>query len=133
MKEEKNILWDAKLPGLSVNLYSGRIAIHRTTLEVLGYPEFYRFLFNPVQRQLTLQSCGIDDEGAHRLPEIKDGETCDVNSKDLVRLLYRTCKWNRKMSYRILGSGFPEQRTVNFNLEDAVELHEMKRNDETVG
>jgi hypothetical protein len=129
MYEEKQIVWDGKKPGISVNLDSGRIAIHRTTLEVLGYPEFYRFLLNLEQKQWAIQACGIDDTGAHSLPDIKDRETCDVNSKDLVRLLYRSCRWNRKMSYRIQGIGYPEQKTVSFSLMNALELNEMKNND----
>ena len=133
MSEEVNTLWDAKKPGISVNLDTGRIAIHRTTLEIMGYPEYYRFLLNLRKKQLAIQSCGIDDDGAHRLPEIKDRETCDVNSKDLIRLLYRSCKWKYTMSYRIQGTGFPEQQTVNFNLDDALELNEMKRTTEAEG
>ena len=133
MSEEVNTLWDAKKPGISVNLDTGRIAIHRTTLEIMGYPEYYRFLLNLGKKQLAIQSCGIDDDGAHRLPEIKDRETCDVNSKDLIRLLYRSCKWKNTMSYRIQGTGFPEQQTVNFNLDDALELNEMKRTTEAEG
>ena len=34
------------------------------------------------------------------------------------------------MSYRIQGTGFLEQKTVNFNLDDALELNEMKRTTE---
>ena len=37
------------------------------------------------------------------------------------------------MSYRIQGTGFPEQQTVNFNLDDALELNEMKRTTEAEG
>ena len=133
MSEEVNTLWDAKKPGISVNLDTGRIAIHRTTLEIMGYPEYYRFLLNLGKKQLAIQSCGIDDDRAHRLPEIKDRETCDGNSKDLIRLLYRSCKWKNTMSYRIQGTGFPEQQTVNFNLDDALELNEMKRTTEAEG
>ena len=133
MREEVNTLWDAKKPGISVNLDTGRIAIHRTTLEIMGYPEYYRFLLNLGKKQFAIQSCGIDDDGAHRLPEIKDRETCDVNSKDLIRLLYRSCKWKITMSYRIQGTGFPEQQTVNFDLDDALELNEMKRMTEAEG
>ena len=120
-------------PGISVNLDSGRIAIYKTTLEIMGYPEYYRFLLNLDQKQLAIQTCGIDDAGAHRLPEIKDRETCDVNSKDLIRLLYRRCKWKNNMSYRIQGEGYPEQKTVNCHLDDALELNEMKGAEEGEG
>ena len=40
MSEEVNTLWDAKKPGISVNLDTGRSATHRTTLEVMGYSEY---------------------------------------------------------------------------------------------
>lgn len=59
MSEEVDTLWDVKNLGISANLDTGRIAIHRTTLEIMGYPEYYRFLLNLRKRQLAIQSCGI--------------------------------------------------------------------------
>ena len=70
MSDEKHTYWDIKQPGISFNLGSGRIALYRATLEIMGYPEFYRFLFNPGKKTLTIQRCDIDDPGAHKLPRI---------------------------------------------------------------
>ena len=67
MSDEKHTYWDIKQPGISFNLGSGRIALYRATLEIMGYPEFYRFLFNPEKKMLAIQRCGIDDPGAHKL------------------------------------------------------------------
>lgn len=127
MGEEKQ-----KEPKVSFNLDYGRFIIHRTTLEVLGYPEFYRFLFNRHEKQLAIQSCGIDDAGSHQLKAIKDGDAYEVKSKDLLRLLYRSCNWDRFLSYRIQGTAYPEQRTVVFSLNEAQMLNEMRNSDETV-
>ncbi len=130
MGEEKRIIWSTKQPGISFRLGAGKIAIHRSTLEIIGYPEYYRFLLNLEQNQLAIQTCGIDDSGAHRLPEIKDGETCEISSKDMVRLLYRSNQWSQHKSYHIQGVAYPQQQTVSFNLNDAQEIKEVKRNNE---
>lgn len=127
MKEETYKPWDVKKPGISFNPDSGRISIYRTTLDVMKYPEFYRFLLNLEKKQLAIQSCGIDDSGAHRLPEIKDRETCDVSSMDLVRLLYRVCSWDRNLSYRVQGVDYPAQRTVTFDLGEVQKLNVIKQ------
>ncbi len=68
--EEKRL----QQPGISVNLSADKITIHRTTLEVLGYPEFYRFLLNMEERQLAMQACSMNERGAHRLTEVKTGD-----------------------------------------------------------
>ncbi len=124
MSDEKHTYWDIKQPGISFNLGSGRIALYRATLEIMGYPEFYRFLFNPEKKMLAIQRCGIDDPGAHKLPRIIKRETCDVSSKDLVRLLYRSCRWDPDMTYRIPGVGYPGSFAVSFDLNEAYEINE---------
>ena len=124
MGDEKNTYWDIKQPGISFNLGSGRIALYRATLEIMGYPEFYRFLFNPGKKTLTIQRCDIDDPGAHKLPRIIKRETCDVSSKDLVRLMYRSCRWNPDTTCRIPGVGYPGSFAVSFDLNEAYEINE---------
>ena len=124
MSDEKNTYWDVRHPGISFNLGSGRIALYRATLEIMGYPEFSRFLFNQGTKMLAIQRCGIDDPGAHKLPRIIKRETCDVSSKDLVRRMYRSCRWNPEMTYRIPGVGYPDAFVVAFDLHKAFEINE---------
>ena len=118
--------WDNKTPGISLCMRFGRITIFRTTLAALGYPEYYRFLFNPENRKLAIQICGMLDDGAYRLPEIKEDETCDIKCKDLVRFVFLTCEWNRNLTYRIPGKHIPGKRLVDFNLADAIELNQWR-------
>ena len=118
------ISWDIKSPGISFCLNFGRITIFRTTLAALEYPEYYRFLFNPEKRLFAMQICRMDAEGAHRLPEVSEEESCDIKSKDLVRFVYQTCGWKKNLTYRVPGIFVPGERLVHFGLEDALELHQ---------
>lgn len=116
--------WDYKSPGISFSLQAGRIVIFRTTLEALDYPEYYRFLFNPENRLFAMQICGIDDEGAHRLPKMDPEGSCEIKSKGLVRLVYQICGWKKELTYRIPGSHIPGERLVNYDLADALEVYQ---------
>lgn len=71
-----------------------------------------------------MQVCGIDDDGAHRLPEITEDGSCDIKSKDMVRFIFQTCGWDRRLTYRVPGKYVPGERLVNFVLADALELHQ---------
>lgn len=123
-KENVYVSWDYSTPGISFSLVPGRITIFKNTLEALGYPEYYRFLFDTENRRFAVQVCEIDDEGAHRLPETFLHDHYAIKSMDLVRFVYSTCDWNRKVTYRIPGEVYPAERLVNFNLVGALELHE---------
>ena len=105
--------------GLSFNVRDGRITIYRSTLELLGYPEFYRFLYDPEKEKIAIEACDIDGKGAHRTPKLKKHISCDVKSIAMVRLLYRNCSWNPKVSYRVLGKKIDEKTLVDFDLSKA--------------
>lgn len=120
---ENNISWDLKQPGISFCLTEGRITLFKSTLDNLGYPEYYRFLFSPEDRLFAVQRCGINDSGANRMGEVKK-EHNSVKTMDLVRFVYFTCCWKEKVTYRVAGVSFPEDRAVQFDLESAYEIHE---------
>ena len=124
MDERKYVDWDFSTPGISFCLKSGRVTVFKTTLAVLGYPEFYRFLYNPDTNQLAIEPCEINDPGAYALVNVKKDETYDVNSMDFVRMMYRENGWDGRISYRIAGRAFPEERAVEFDLTTALEIHE---------
>ena len=46
-----------------------RINIFKSTLVAMGYPEYFRFRFSPEDMFFGIEPCGIDDEGAKRLPD----------------------------------------------------------------
>lgn len=123
---EQNIKWDMTAPGISFCLEYGRIAIFRKTLELLDNPEYYRFLFDPDGRQFAVQACSLDDSGSHQLPRLKDGDAYTIKSKDLLRFIYRCCRWKNKVSYRVAGCHMPQEKLVSFDLNTALEICEGK-------
>ena len=121
---EQYISWDLSQPGLSFSLSSGRIIVFLRTLDLLGYPEFIRFLFNPDSGMLAVQTCGMNDEGAKRLLIQKPDECVSIKNMDLVRLVYSSRRWNPRISYRIAGEFVHAEKLVNFDLSAAYEIHE---------
>lgn len=64
--------------GLSFSISAERITIFKTTIMVLGNPEFYRILINEEDRMFAVQRCDI--KGVLHLPE--DRRSCLM---DLIR------------------------------------------------
>ena len=122
---EEEIIWDQSAPGISFNVVTGRITIFKQTLVALGYPEYFRFLFSPEDMFFGVEPCGIDDEGANRLPDEITSEHYDIKSIGLVRFVYKTCGWEKKLTYRIAGEKYaPDSGLVLFDLRRAYEIHE---------
>lgn len=124
MGERKYVAWDYTVPGISFCLESGRVTIFKTTLAVMGFPEFYRFLYKPEKHHLAIEPCAMNDPGAYALVNVKKDETYDVSSKDFVRMMYHENGWDEKISYRIAGVAFPAEKAVEFDLNTALEIHE---------
>ena len=113
----------AKIHGLTIDPVKGRIMIFRNTLAVLDYPEYFRFLLNKNKKKLAIQTCLMSDPGAEKLPEIENGDCCYIHSSDLVRYIYKICKWNPIYSNRVNGIYFPRIKTIEYDLNDPYELH----------
>ena len=124
MDERKYVDWDYSMPGISFCLKSGRVTIFKITLEVIGYPEFYRFLYNPDTKMMAIEPCAMNAPGAYALVNVKKEETYDVSSIDFVRMMYRENGWKKQISYRIAGIAYPQDRAVEFDLTKALEIHE---------
>lgn len=118
-------VWDFTVPGISFNIDSGRITIFKTTLKAMGYPEYYHFLFSPEDLVFGIEPCEINDGGANRLPDVISRDHYSLKTKDLVRFVYQTCGWQKKVTYRVPGvRPAPDSRTVYFDLRKALEVHE---------
>ena len=120
---EEYVSWDLKQPGISFCLGEGRITLFKSTLDILGYPEHYRFLFSPEDKLFAVQKCGMSDPGSNRLGELKQ-DHYSVKTMDLVRFVYQSCGWQEKITYRVAGVAFPEDQAVQFDLAAAYEIHE---------
>ena len=121
------IPWETKDLGITFNMRKRRIAIFKKTLEAIHFPEYCHFLFNTTENTFAIQACRMDDEGAHRLAvDFEKKYRCEVNCTSLVRLVYQTCGWRDRNSYRIIGVPRPKQQLVKFDLKLAQTTSEEK-------
>lgn len=119
------IIWDYSAPGISFNVDTGRITIFKTTLVAMGYPKYFHFLFSPEDLAFGIEPCHIDDGGANRLPDNLSRVHYDIKSKDLVRFVFQSCGWKKKLTYRVPGVRLaPDSHKVYFDLRQALEVHE---------
>jgi hypothetical protein len=108
------------VPGISFSQKSGRVTIFRSTLAAIGYPEFYRFLYNPDAHMLAIEPCEMDAPGSYAL--VMSGNKSDdyrVVSVDFVRMIFRDSDWDGRKRYRVSGTAYPGDRIVEFNLKEA--------------
>ena len=72
-------IWNQRMLGLTFNVEDGRITIFRSTLEALGWPTHYRFLYNREAKQVAVQNCTAEDAGGHETPKLTVGSTREIN------------------------------------------------------
>ena len=120
MQEQK--IWHAGVLGMTLNVGEGRITIFRSTLETLGWPSHYRFLYNRKMKQIAVQACGAEESGAHRVGKPDESNSGEIKCMALVRMIYGDSGWDKKMSYRLIGRAFPQQRLVSFKITDAMQI-----------
>ena len=110
-------IWNQRMLGLTFNVEDGRITIFRSTLEALGWPTHYRFLYNREAKQVAVQNCTAEDAGAHKTPKLTVSNSCEIKCVALVRMIYRDMRWNRNNTYRLEGKSVPRQQLVSFDLD----------------
>ena len=94
MQEQK--MWHAGILGMTLNVDEGRITIFRSTLEALGWPSHYRFLYNPQMNQIAVQVCSAADAGAHRVGKLNEFSSCEIKCVAFVRMIYKNANAQMK-------------------------------------
>lgn len=100
--------WNQRMLGLTFNAVDGRITIFRSTLEALGWPTHYRFLYNRKSKQVAVQNCTAEDAGSHKTPKLNASNSCEIKCMALVKMLYRDMRWKRNNTYRLEGKVSPD-------------------------
>ena len=102
--------------GLTFNVEDGRITIFRSTLEALGWPTHYRFLYNREAKQVAVQNCTAEDAGAHQDTEADCERTdCEIKCVALVRMIYRDMRSEPEQDPTIVWRGKrPQTATCEF-------------------
>lgn len=119
-------MWFEKVLGITFSYKDGRITIFHSVFKILNNPKFYIYLYNQDDKQLAIQSCDFNDSGSHKIPIIKEQDSFEIKSKDLIHLIYKDTSWDKNYSYRVTGSYISKFNLVHFDLKDGNKLMKEK-------
>lgn len=109
--------------GMSFCEEEGRITVFREKRwKRQNGKSHYRFLYNRKMKQIAVQACGAEESGAHRVGKPDESNSGEIKCMALVRMIYGDSGWDKKMSYRLIGRAFPQQRLVSFKITDAMQI-----------
>ena len=97
--QEREQKWYSGMLGVTFNANEGRITIFRSMLEALGWPTYYRFLYNRKMGQIAVQACKAENAGAHRVTRLNETNSCEIKCVAFSRMIYQDAHWNMKRSY----------------------------------
>lgn len=90
--------------------------------DVVWKPEIAEEEHNRKMKQIAVQACGAEESGAHRVGKPDESNSGEIKCMALVRMIYGDSGWDKKMSYRLIGRAFPQQRLVSFKITDAMQI-----------
>lgn len=102
-----------------IDLKYHRIRIHRSTLQLLGNPDYIQLLVNPDSHVIALLPSNQQDYLAHKIyrKKLSDKQCFELYSKPLVETITRLCyQWQSDCSYRMDGQKISSQNIILFSL-----------------
>lgn len=110
-------------PLIVIDSKNSRIRIHRSTLHLLGDPEYIQFLINPDRLTLAIVSSRKQKTANEiRWDRIAESKSCEIYSKILIRQLGSIWPgWKADGKYRLYGVCVSEGLLVLFDISSAEE------------
>lgn len=111
-------------PIIVIDSKNNRIRIHRSTLHLLGNPEYIQLLVNPERHTLAiLPSQKQKTANAVRWDKIAESKSCELYSKILIRQLGSLCPdWKADGKYRLSGALVLAGKWIQFDMFSAEEI-----------
>ena len=97
--QEREQKWYSGMLGVTFNANEGRITIFRSMLEALGWPTYYRFLYNWKMGQIAVQACKAENAGAHRVTRLNETNSCEIKCVAFSRMIYQDAHWNIEVRF----------------------------------
>ena len=112
-------------PTISIDLVKPRIRIHKSTLQIMGNPEYIYLLINPTERLIALKVAARSDPRAHHLSwsALHHKASFEIYSVSLLETLISCSGWRRQNRYRICGQLISEHNIVQFRIDEAFEYN----------
>lgn len=107
---------------MSVRFTSGSIRIFKEAIRLMDGPKFIRFSVNEKGTLMAVEPYHKKSFTSFKIPRnlYSYNGAMVVYSKSLCALLYSRLDWNKDKLYRIPGRILKEQKTVVFDLTNAV-------------
>lgn len=111
-------------PMIVIDSKNNRIRIHRSTLHLLGDPEYIQLLVNPERLVLAiLPGHELKTANVIRWDRIAESKSCELYSKVFIRQLGRICpNWRTDGKYRLYGVCIPDRLLIQFDMSSAEEV-----------
>ena len=104
--QEREQKWYSGMLGVTFNANEGRITIFRSMLEALGWPTYYRFLYNRKMGQIAVQACKAENAGAHRVTRLNEtnetvnaGTGKELTIKELTELVAKVVGYTGEIKW----------------------------------
>ena len=109
-------------PAIAIDPIKNVIRIHKTTLFIIGKPDYIQLLVNPSSMQIAIKASNKNDYLAHhvRWHELSGTKSYQLHSQKLLEELFKfNNDFNKKMVYRIYGDYYENEGVVKFDFNDA--------------
>ena len=114
---------------MAIDLKKNRLRIHKSTLRLLGSPEFVTLLFSPERSAIGIIACESEIPKVEQIRVVYDKPTSagtfDIYSKHLLSVIRRAFSGlNQTGLYRLKGTPVPEENGVYFPLSTLTRAEE---------
>ena len=109
-------------PRITIDMKKNRIRIHKSTLHILGDPDYITLIINPEKQAIGVAPGYAEDRTSHRIkPGVKiSGDDCDLYSHTLIEGLNALCpEWRDLRTRRIPGKLIADENMCCFEMRNA--------------
>lgn len=114
-------------PAISIDIENAVILIHKSSLRLIGEPEYIQVLVNPNEKTIAVCRSFEKDHLAHRVDfkSIVGKRSYKLYSRNLTDSLHTIYpNWNSGKTYRIYGNYIPALNVIKFCLKNSVAITE---------
>lgn len=109
-------------PAIAIDPIKNVIRIHKSTLLLIGKPDYIQLLVNPLSMQIAIKASNKDDYLAHhvRWHELSKSKSYQLHSQKLLEKLFKfNNDFNNQTVYRIYGDYYENEGVIKFDFDDA--------------